>query len=274
MTPLDPTRFRSGSKTTPPDRPDRRITMEPAEYNRLRRFETWYWWYLAQRENVLEAIRELRLPREARVFDAGCGTGGNLEAVLSDAPVRGYGADVSPLAASHWGAELQRTGCVASVNDLPYADEVFDLVYSVDVLGCRGVDPGRALNEMARVLRRDGALVLLLPAFQWLRSAHDEAVHSERRYTVESLKRVVQASGFRVLKAGYRFSLFFPMIAAVRLARKRRVGGGSPESDLAPIPSWLNTALLNVSRLDHCLCRRVPLPFGSTVLLVARKEAG
>lgn len=247
--------------------------MEPLEYNRLGRFETWYWWYLAQRENLLAAIRAVRLPRGARVLDAGCGTGMNLSAVAQDAPVEAFGLDVSPLACASWAAPVRDTGCVASVNDLPYDDDAFDLVYSVDVLGCRGVELERCLREIVRVLRPGGTAVLLLPAYQWLRSRHDEAVHSVKRFTTVQTGRVVTEAGLRVEQAGYRFSLLFPMIALVRLARKIGMRRRSPTSDLAPLPAWVNAALLTVCRWEQRLARHVRLPFGSTVLIVARKES-
>ncbi len=247
--------------------------MEPLEYNRLGRFETWYWWYLAQRENLLAAIRAVRLPRGARVLDAGCGTGKNLDAVAREAAVRAFGLDVSPLASASWTAPVRGTCCVASVNDLPYGDAAFDLVYSVDVLGCRGVELERCLREIVRVLRPGGAAILLLPAYQWLRSRHDEAVHSVKRFTTGETGRIVAEAGLHVDQAGYRFSLLFPLIALVRLVRKMGMERRPPASDLAPLPAWINAALLAVCRWEQRLAQHVRMPFGSTVLVVARREA-
>lgn len=246
--------------------------MEPLEYNRLGRFETWYWWYLAQRENLLAAIRTVRLPRGARVLDAGCGTGMNLSAVSHDVPVCAFGLDVSPLASASWTAPVRGTCCVASVNDLPYGDAAFDLVYSVHVLDCRGVEIEKSMREIVRVLRPGGATVLVLPAYPWLRSRHDEAVHSVRRFTATQSRRIVGEAGLRVEHVGYQFSLLFPLIALVRLARKLGKHRRQPTSDLSPLPAWINAVLLTICRWEMRLAERVALPFGSTLLVVARKE--
>jgi hypothetical protein len=106
-------------------------------------------------------------------------------------------------------------------------------------------------------------------AFKWLRSAHDEAVHGVRRYTRRELVARVRSAGFTPLLASYAYCLVFPAVAAVRLARRGRPGG----SDVFALPRPLNTVLLGVQAIERGLLRLGPLPFGSSVVLVARKAA-
>jgi len=54
-----------------------------------------------------------------------------------------------------------------------------------------------------------------------------------------------------------------------RLARR----GAAAGSDVFPLPRPLNTALLGVQAIERALLRLGPLPFGSSVVLVARKAA-
>ena len=104
-------------------------------------------------------------------------------------------------------------------------------------------------------------------AFKWLRSAHDEAVHGARRYTRRELVARVRTAGFTPVLASYAYCLVFPAVAAVRLARRGADGG----SDVFPLPRPLNTALLGVQAVERALLRLAPLPFGSSVVLVAKK---
>ncbi len=247
--------------------------MQTAEFHKVAALETSHWWYRAQRINLLEAVGALFLPDGARVLDAGCGTGCNLIALSRTCRVTAYGIDASPDAAASWNGPPGVTRCRASVNDLPYAGGTFDLVISVDVLQEASVDVRRAFGEMARVLRRGGGLVVLAPAYEWMLSRHDRAVDSVRRFTRRRLGRLAIEAGLVVERITHRFPLFFPAVAATRLIR--RLGGrdhrAEVDSDLRAYPQWLNEALFTVARAEHALLRGLRVPFGSTILMVARR---
>ena len=46
----------------------------------------------------------------------------------------------------------------------------------------------------------------------------------------------------------------------------------SPHSDLAPVPGWLNAALLGIYRIETPLTVRLRMPFGSSLLVLARRR--
>lgn len=247
--------------------------MQAAEYQRLQSYESWYWWYAAHREHLVAAVRGFRLPRGARLLDAGCGSGRNLAELADRLNIVPFGIDVSEHAAALWNGSRELQRCRASVNELPFGDESFDAVTCVDVLGCRGVNSADALGEFHRVLHKRGRLVILVPAFQWLHSPHDRAVHSERRFTLSAIATLLEDARFRVRSNSYCYATLFPVIAAFRSWRKLResVGTSSMQSDLSPLPGWLNRLFFSIARFDRRLCETIPAPFGTTVLAVAEK---
>jgi len=249
--------------------------MQATEFDKLAAFEGWYWWYRAQRANVVDAVRRLPVPPEAKVLDAGCGTGRNLAAIVKGTHANAFGIDVSPRAASVWRDGNETRCCRASTNELPYPDATFDVVTSVDVLQEKSVDPRRSVLEMSRVLRTGGHLILLAPAYQWMLSRHDRAVESVRRFARRDLSSLARNAGLAVESATYRFGLFFPAIAGKRILDQlsSKSTRDNATSDLVPIPGWANSALSLMARLEHKFARYVSLPFGSTVLLIARKGA-
>ena len=83
-----------------------------------------------------------------------------------------------------------------SVERLPFADGAFDAVFSADVLCHRGVAQESALAEFRRCLRPGGVLVLNLPAYRWLFSAHDIAVDNVRRYGAGEVRDALAGAGF------------------------------------------------------------------------------
>ncbi len=244
--------------------------MDKEQYDILFRMEESHWWYLGMQQMVGSLLaRHLRGGRASRILDAGCGTGGMLRYLERFGP--GVGVDMAEEAIDLCRQRQLRSVLRGSVEQLPFAAESFDLVVSFEVLYHRAVGNDRlALAEFNRVLGPGGLLVIRLPAYNWLRGAHDVAVHTRHRYHRSELAQKLSAAGFRVRKLTYVNSLLFPVAAL-----KRMVEGTShslkPDLDLPPRPA--NRALLGVLAVESALLRFVSLPWGLSLLAVAEKES-
>src|SRR5262249_38126052 len=150
--------------------------------------------------------------REARSFlDAGCGTGAMLQSLRQRRPeARVVGLDLSPFALERSRRRAAPHLVRGSIDELPIRSATFDVVTSHDVLYFEGIDDHEALCEFARVLVVDGTLILNLPAFDWLRGAHDDFVSGRRRYTREAIEALLSAAGFDVLFVSYWNAVLFP----------------------------------------------------------------
>lgn len=236
--------------------------MKPGQHDLLRAVEDEHWWYRTLHTQVLDALKRHARPG-ARVFDAGCGTGGLL-ARLGDFGARG--CDASAQAVEHCRARGLRSVVLSRVETLPCDDASFDAVLSLDVLYHAGVDEMAALHEARRVLRPDGLLVLNLPAFECLRVDHDTAVDGVRRYRAREVRQLLSTSGFQLITLHYWNAwLFLPLLL-------RRRFGRAPAGDLVLPPRWLNALLATFARLDTCCCRVLRVPFGSSVFALARRD--
>jgi SAM-dependent methyltransferase len=211
-----------------------------------------------------------------RILDAGCGTGGNLRWLSRFG--QAYGIDLAPQAVHFCQQRQLTTVSRASVLDLPFENESFDLVTSFDVIYHLGVsDDVAALRELRRVTRPGGAVLVRVPAAEWLRSEHDAAVHTRQRYSLEELKTKLARAGLIVEKASYANTLLFPAAALARLAAR----GGGPEkshgaerSDVRPAPAPVNAALGAVLDLEALWLRRGRFPAGLSALAVAVRPEG
>ncbi len=244
--------------------------MEVEEYDRVHELELQHWRYRAIRRTLLSVLRR-RVRRTGaplrRILDAGCGPGGTTRALATLAPT--VGVDVHPralaLARERANALLVR----ASVARLPFSNACFDAVVSVDVLYHDAVaDDIEALAEFARVCRPGGAVVLWLPAYEWMRSSHDTVVHTARRYTRARLRELANGAGLGVELLTY---VHAPVLLAAVLHRGfERLRSGPARSSLRPPPRLLNETLACVLALESELALRVPLPFGLSLLAVLR----
>ena len=158
---------------------------------------------------------------------------------------------------------------------LPFEDAVFDVVTAFDVLEhCEPEDT--ALDEVRRVLRPGGHLVLSVPAYSWAWTDFDVANGHHRRYTTARAAAAVERAGFVTDRVTYGFASVFPMFAAERAARRltrRRPHGPADIVELPQLPGPLNSALLGLSRIDRAVLARRDLPFGSSVFLAATRAS-
>ena len=212
------------------------------------------WWYRALHLRVLDALHR-RPGAPGALLDAGCGTGGLLRRLAGKSTRALVGLDFNPEAARRAGAKSGALTTGGDANRLPFADASFGALVSLDVLCHRALDPAAALAEFHRVLKPGGALVLNLPAFDWLHSAHDIRVHNARRFTA--------------IETRYWNALLLPLMI---LQRKVLKSDDQAKSDVAPFPPWLDAMLYAVTGLERFMARiGLRYPAGGSVLITATR---
>ncbi len=244
------------------------------EYERMYQVEDTHWWYHSLHALLDDFVQgafaaEHAIPHSRRLLDIGCGTGATLHYLESQGWA--VGVDIST-EALHWCKQRNAAHLThASAMELPFLPAQFHAAVMLDVLYHQQVpDPLTPLREAHRVLKPGGYLFVNVPAYAWLYSSHDRAVHTARRFTKTQLTRYLNEAGFDVVRASYWNFLLFPMVAAVRLLRKMKPDRGSdlPEEGASP----LNTPLIMLLTVERFLLRHCSLPFGLSVFAVARKR--
>lgn len=235
----------------------------------MRQAEDSHWWYVGMRAIVDSLLSTVLPDRKLTVLDAGCGTGANLVHLGARGQV--VGLDVATEALSFCRLRGSDNLTRGSIQTLPFRENSFDLVVSFDVLYHRAVtDDVVALREFRRVLRPGGAVLLRLPAFHWLRSAHDQVIHTRHRYTASEVRERLTEAGLAIDRLTYVNFLLFPAAVSSRLLARQ---SGEARSDLGPVSPLLNRALGMALRLESRLVRRFNLPWGLSVMALARKGA-
>ena len=230
-----------------------------------------HFWFHGFRAYVVPVIREIAGGRRNLcMIDCGCGTGYNIKTLL-EPNGRAFAFDMSPdalLRARATGRPIVQ----ADMERIPFRTDTFDLAISFDVVHSVA-DDHAAVGEMARVLKPGGYLVMNVTALEWLRGDHSDVWGEQRRYTRDSGTRLVEGAGLEVVRAAYLFASLVPMMLAVRVVQRvlRPFRDRRGDSELAVPPAPINAVLTGLVRGEAALGRRLPLPLGSSLLVVARK---
>ncbi|CAB3796437.1 class I SAM-dependent methyltransferase [Paraburkholderia caffeinilytica] len=240
--------------------------MSPDAYLQMAETEAEHWWFRGRRDVLVSVLRRLALPSRARVLEVGSGTGGNLEMLAEFGSVSGLEMDETArmLTAKNTGARFDiRAG--RCPDDVPFDCERFDLICFFDCLEHIADDVG-SLSRMREVLAPGGKIVVTVPAYQWLWSAHDVYLHHHRRYDRSALAVCADQAGYRVERMTYFNTLLLPLAIAVRfidrlLKRDRSSGDATPAGAL-------NRLLYRIFSAERYWVSRGGLPCGVSLLAV------
>ncbi len=229
------------------------------------------WWYQGMREITASLLRKnLNGNKPLRLLDVGCGTGFSMKWLREQfTTAEVFGVDLFYEAAELWKLNDIHTAAVASINALPFADNTFDLVTCFDVIyQLSQAAAAQAVNEIARVLTPDGFLYIREPAYQWMRGSHDIVVATKHRFTRGRLKHLLTAQGLTIDRATYANTLLFPLAVPHRFLSRLT---GSEESDVKPVHPLMNKLFFSALKLESGIVKHLSLPFGLSVIALARK---
>jgi len=227
------------------------------------------WWYRTRSMVLNEVARRLGL-KAKNVLEIGPGSGPN-RALWSDSRNTTL-LEIDPAIS----AELQESFPSAEVINAswPEGKELltrrYSLVIAADVL--EHIDEeSEAIRGLASVLNPGGQVILTVPAYSWMWSAHDVEVGHVRRYTRTSLKRAMEKGGLKVIYSSYFISLSLPLAVAQRFGQKllRKSPGG--QAGLRP-PRLINEILVRLGIIEAWWVAKSSFPFGLTVLAVAQRD--
>ncbi|HVT11940.1 MAG TPA: methyltransferase domain-containing protein [Fimbriimonadaceae bacterium] len=239
--------------------------MNPDEYTRMFEMEDRYWWFVGRRRIALALFDRFR-PKGDQFLDLGCGTG----VVLTELESRGkpVGLDMSPLALGFCRKRGLKRLVRGDATAMPLQTGWAAAIIALDVFE-HIEDDGKAFAEAYRSLAPGGILVLSVPAFQSLWGPHDVALMHFRRYTRGELNAKLVKAGFRIERLSYSVFFLFPIVVIVRFFEKRKKGPA--KASLVALPKWINGFLIGIQSVEASLISKLSLPWGSSLIAVARK---
>jgi SAM-dependent methyltransferase/ribosomal protein S27AE len=241
----------------------------------LAEIEARNFWFLGRNE-IIRWLIDKYAPRARRALEVGCGSGIALGAMRDALP----GAKIAGSELHSRGLEIarKRHGGDVELFQMDARDarlsDALDVIGAFDVLEHVAEDQ-EVLGEVARMLKSDGILIATVPQHPWMWSTSDDLAHHLRRYRRGELAAKARAAGLHPIYESSFVTLAFPMMAMSRVLdrmRSRKLSLAELCAKQFQISDALNAILLSICKLEHWLRRAgVPLPFGGTQILVARR---
>ncbi len=237
-------------------------------------FERGHWWFVARRRIFLSLLRRFLPDRpELDILDAGCGSGINIQH-LSELG-RTVGVDRALAACRHSLRTHQARVIGADLTALPIGERRFDLVTAWDVLE-HVEDDSAAVEELLRVLRPGGLLMVAVPALPALWSEQDEINHHFRRYRERELLGLLARAGGELVYVTHLNTFLLPVAFAVRTwqrVRSRLVGfrRRTLRTDFVDHHRWVNWLLMAAFSAEEPIVARGSLPVGLSLLCLCRR---
>lgn len=244
--------------------------MNSEEYANLERVEAGHWYYAGKRELVRGWIVRTRPPSVGDVLlDCGAGTGRFAKEMEQHCRILVLDDHEEALRLLRTRFKDEQTMSLAG-DQVPLPDRSVDYVTALDVLE-HVPDDAAVVGGFHRLLRPGGLAVVTVPASMALWSDWDVALHHFRRYDRAQLRALFPDETWEVVHVNYTNVAVYPAVWCVRRWRRwfPAKSSGARAEDRQP-GDWVNKLL----RWQFtALARwRVPMPFGVSLLLVAKKR--
>ncbi|TXI92357.1 MAG: class I SAM-dependent methyltransferase [Neisseriales bacterium] len=248
--------------------------MNQEHFHDMFAMEETHFWFRARREIIASVLdNQNLLDSKLEVLEIGSGTGGNLvyfRQFFSDI----CGSEISIDAINYARKKIKdiRLEQGSLPNDIPFGDKQFDLVLLFDVLEHVEHDQ-EALDAIYKRLKPGGSLIITVPAYQFLYGAYDKFLFHFRRYNYLQLSKLLKKSGFLIKFHSYFNFWLFPLVLVSRLI-ERVLNRTAKYAIQGKNDSLLNSLFYQIMRSEKSiLSKKISLPFGSSLICIAKKNA-
>lgn len=242
------------------------MLMDAAIFRKMDETGASYWWYAGKKCYLRELLGEPDSAIEMRILDLGCGTGTLLPFLNQYGSLVGLEPSSDAVLMAHSmgaGAVVQ-----ASAAALPFRSGSFSLVAAFDCLE-HVTDDHHALDAIRHLLSSTGRLLVSVPAHPFLSSRRDVQLGHIRRYTRQSLRELLETTGFSVAYLGYGYACLFLPLLLEAIRDRLTKPPARMRSDIRDLPEPWNNWLAKWLSIEARIAMRIGLPFGTSLFALA-----
>ena len=238
--------------------------MEKSIYLKQIANESKHWWFKARREILNKQIIKYSTKKTMSILDFGSGSGTNIYMLSKYGEVDVYEKDNKT--SNFLKKKFNRNGI--KIIKKCFSKKKYDLILAADVIEHIKNDK-QIVKSLNKILKKNGLIVITVPAYQFLFSKKDKALKHFRRYNIANLKKLF-SSNFKTLKISYYNSLLFIPIAIAIIFFKLINRQFINEVEKKP-NNILNYIFYSLFKLEKFILKYFNFPFGISIISVFKK---
>lgn len=231
-----------------------------------------YWIFKSMRELILDRFNKLNIPKSANIVELGCSSGILLEKLKENNYKKLTGVEISAQAIKALKSK-DITGVKVKNYKLPFKDNSIDVLIASNILEHIESD-SKAIKEWRRVIKKEGHILIIVPAFMALWSEHDEINLHFKRYRIKDILKLAVTAQLTIREINYwNFVLFIPVLVIRKILNMiRPANKKSSQDQLIALPNLINKCLINLLNFETYLtAKHIKLPFGVSIYCHLKK---
>jgi SAM-dependent methyltransferase len=241
--------------------------MEKNIYKRHYNQNVNHWWFEARKIIISNILKKHSKDKKKNILDYGCGVGINLGILSKFGKVFYY--DKSKLAIDYVKKiYAKKKFFYLSKNKLLKYKKKFDIIIAADVIEHIKNDK-KKINELSSLLKKNGFILITVPAYQKLFSSKDISLKHYRRYTKDGLNKVLKDYFHEIEFTYFNFILFIPIAIIILFFKITKINF---IDSVERKPNFLiNKVAFYIFALEAFLIDKIKLPFGMSILFFGKK---
>tara|TARA_Y100000591_G_C21761219_1_gene660192 strand:+ start:462 stop:1175 length:714 start_codon:yes stop_codon:yes gene_type:complete len=222
-----------------------------------------HWWFKGRREIISKIIKN-NFKKRLKILDFGAGSGTNIDILSKFGKVHIYEKDKKM--SNYLKKKYLKSKKVKSIQN--FRNKKYDLVVAADVIEHIKNDK-KAIKDLTEILKKNGKILITVPAFQFLFSKKDIQLKHFRRYNIQNFK--VLTKDLEILKITYfNFLLFIPLSIVILFLKIFQIDFIN-YAEKTP-NKFINMIFYNLFRFEKSLINFTNFPFGLSILFLGQKK--
>ena len=220
-----------------------------------------HWWFQARKKIIDQIISNIRLKKKNNILDFGAGSGVNLDMLAKYGLVDIHEQNKFARSIIKKNKKIKRL-----YSSLNIKKKFYDLILVADVIE-HVKQPEKLLKELKKFLKKDGRILITVPAYQFLFSKKDKVLGHYRRYNKKLLKD--ELSEFKIENISYFNTFLCIPIIIMTLLNKFLKRNYIKEVETTP-HYILNKLCYIIFTAEKYSIKYFNLPFGISIYILVK----